>query len=279
MNINQKKVLGYYKSLESKLGYEYITKKVKHFGYYPEGQRNISEHEAQQLMSDLVAKYLRLKPNQMVLDAGCGYGVVACYLAEKSKVNIVGLDLNSYEIGKARGRARKLNLEGRVKFEIMDYSRTSFTKNTFDAIFTLETLSHAAELKKTLRQFLNILKPNGKVVFFEYTLAPEKDFTSRELEMLNLGIEGTAALGLKEFKHDQFGSYLKKIGFKNIKERNITKNMLPSLQRLRRIALLPYFLIKLFNLQRYFVNTTIAVEWYELMKKGLIRYCIFTAEK
>ena len=271
--------MGYYKSLESKLGYEYITKKVKHFGYYPEGQRNISEHEAQQLMSDLVAKYLRLKPNQMVLDAGCGYGVVACYLAEKSKVNIVGLDLNSYEIGKARGRARKLNLEGRVKFEIMDYSRTSFTKNTFDAIFTLETLSHAAELKKTLRQFLNILKPNGKVVFFEYTLAPEKDFTSRELEMLNLGIEGTAALGLKEFKHDQFGSYLKKIGFKNIKERNITKNMLPSLQRLRRIALLPYFLIKLFNLQRYFVNTTIAVEWYELMKKGLIRYCIFTAEK
>lgn len=279
MNINQKKVLSYYSSTESKLGYKYITGETKHFGYYPKDNSDISEQKAQQLMSDLVAKNLELKPNQVVLDAGCGYGVVACYLAKRYKANIVGIDLNNYEIKRAIHRASRMQLQEKVQFEKMDYSQTNFPKNHFDSIFTLETLSHAFNLSITLKGFLGILKPKGKIALFEYTLAPEKDFSPWELKMLSLGIEGTAALGLREFQHNQFTNYLKGIGFINIKEQNITQNILPSLRRLRRIALLPYLFVKLFALQKYFINMTIAVEWYELIKKGLIRYCIFTAEK
>lgn len=279
MNLYQIKVLNYYKNLESKLGYTYITGQIKHFGYYPSKQATISEKKAQTLMSDLVAKYLELKPYQKVLDAGCGYGIVACYLAQKYKTSVVGIDLNEYEIQKARERAQNLRLSERVRFEVMDYSENNFSSNSFDSIFTLETLSHAANLKKTLKHFIKILKPQGKIALFEYTLAPQVRFNHWELKMLNLGIEGTAALGLREFKHDDFPRYLKEVGFKNATEINITANMLPSLKRLKKIAQIPYFFIKLLSLQKYFVNTTVAVEWYELMKKDLIRYSIFTANK
>lgn len=265
--------------MESRLGYENITGEIKHFGYYPSNQKDITEKEAQMLMTDLVAKNLKLKPGQFVLDAGCGYGIVSCYLAQKYKVNVVGIDLNKYEIEKARKRADELNINEKVQFEIMDYTQLKFPKNKFDAIFTLETLSHSSDLRKTLKGFLNALKINGRIALFEYTLAPDCAFNPWELKMLNIGIEGTAALGLREFKHDQFSQYLKRIGFVNIKEQNITKNMLPSIGRLKRLANIPYFFIKLFGLQKYFVNTTVAFEWYELCKKELIRYCIFTAEK
>jgi len=279
MNTNQQKVLKYYQSIESRLGYENITGEIKHFGYYPNSQKSITEKKAQMLMTDLVAKNLKLKPGQFVLDAGCGYGIVSCYLAQKYKVNVVGIDLNKYEIGKARKRADELNINEKVQFEIMDYTQLKFPKDKFDAIFTLETLSHSPDLKKTLKGFLNVLEAKGRITLFEYTLAPEKNFNPWELKMLNIGIEGTAALGLPEFKHDLFPQYLKKIGFRNVNEQNITKNMLPSIGRLKRLATIPYFFIKLFRLQKYFVNTTIAVEWYGLWKEGLVRYCIFTAEK
>jgi cyclopropane fatty-acyl-phospholipid synthase-like methyltransferase len=35
------------------------------------------------LLQDLVAKNLELQENQIVLDAGCGQGVVSTYLAKK----------------------------------------------------------------------------------------------------------------------------------------------------------------------------------------------------
>ena len=52
------KVLRYYKRLESKWGYQFITWKTKHFGYYPDGKPNISEKEAQRNIEDLGFKVM-----------------------------------------------------------------------------------------------------------------------------------------------------------------------------------------------------------------------------
>lgn len=279
MNKYQQKVLDYYNSLESKLGYKYFIWETKHFGFYPSGKPTISERKAQELMQDLIATNLSLKSSDLVLDAGCGYGNVALYLTNKYHSKIVGIDINSYEINKARKKTKHMDLADRATFEVVDYANTNFSDNYFDAIYTMETLSHAPNLSKTLKEFLRLLKPGGKIALFEYTLVPNDDFSSTELKMLELGIEGTAALGLKQFRHDRFPIFLRQIGFTNTKEQNITKNFLPSIGRLRKLAYIPYQLIKLFKLQKHFTNTLVAVEWYELVKKGLIRYCIFTAQK
>ena len=273
------KVLSYYKRLESKWGYQFITWKTKHFGYYPDGKPNISEKEAQRNIQDLVAKNLKLKGNERLLDAGCGYGTTACYLAKKYHVQVVGIDINEYEIKYARKLAQKENIDDKVKFEVQDYSRTNFENKSFDGIFTVETLSHSPDVKKTLREFYRILKPGGKIALFEYTLAPDSKFSTEDMEKLDRGIVGTAALGLKEFRHDMFPKILTDIGFKNVREENTTKQFRPSLERLKNIAVVPYFFINLFKLKKFFVNTSLAVEWYDLVNKGLIRYCIFTGGK
>ena len=273
------KVLQYYKRLESKWGYQFITWKTKHFGYYPDGKPNVSEKEAQRNIQDLVAKNLKLKGNERLLDAGCGYGTTACYLAKKYHVQVVGIDINEYEIKYARKLALKENIDDKVTFEVQDYSRTNFENKSFDGVFTVETLSHSPDVKKTLREFYRILKPGGKIALFEYTLAPDSKFSTSDMEKLDRGIVGTAALGLKEFRNDMFPKVLTDSGFKNVREENITKQLRPSLERLKNIAVIPYFFINLFKLKKFFVNASLAVEWDDLVNKGLIRYCIFTGGK
>src|SRR3989338_10606230 len=183
MNTNQQKVVRYYTNPETKLGFDYVLWGSKHFGFYPTGKADISEKEAQILHQDLVAKNLDIKENKIVLDGGCGQGVVSTYLAKKYGPKIFGITLVPFEVERAKERAKNLNVQKKTKYQVMDYSATNFPDNYFDAIYTTETLSHSPNIRKTLREFFRVLKPGGKIALFEYTLAPDKAFSQWEREI------------------------------------------------------------------------------------------------
>src|SRR3989338_11665502 len=279
MDTNQQKVVKYYTNPETKIGFDYVLCGSKHFGFYPTGKVNISEKEAQTLYQDLVAKNLDLKENQVILDAGCGQGVVSTYLAKKYGSKIFGITLVSFEVERAQERAKNLGVQEKTKYQVMDYSATNFPDNYFDAIYTTETLSHSPDIHKTLQEFFRVLKPGGKIALFEYTIAPDEKFSAREKKMLDVVIEGSAMMGLKDFRHDQFTEVIKKAKFENAKEQNITENIRPSFYRLYKLSRLPYKFIKLFGLQKFFINTTAGYEYYKMADKGLFRYYIFTGNK
>jgi len=279
MNTNQKKVVKYYTNPETKLGFDYVLWGSKHFGFYPTGEPDIDEKEAQVLMQDLVAKNLDLRENQIVLDAGCGQGVVSTYLAKKYGDKIFGITIVPFEVEKAQERAKSLGVQNNTQYLVMDYSDTNFPDNHFDAIYTTETLSHSPDIRKTLKEFFRILKPGGKISLFEYTLAPDEKFTEWEQKMLDVVINGSAMMGLKDFRHDQFPKVVESAGFVNVKEQNITENIRPSFYRLHKLSRWPYKFVKLFGLQNFFINTTAGYEYYKMTDKGLFRYCIFTGNK
>jgi sterol 24-C-methyltransferase len=279
MNTNQEKVIRYYQNPGTKLGFDFFLWGSKHFGFYPSGQADISEREAQVLLQEKVANYLDLHFGQIVLDAGCGQGVVSAYLAKKYGARIFGITLVPFEVEKARRRAVHLGVADITDYQIMDYSATTFADNYFDAIYTTETLSHSPDIRKTLGEFFRILKPGGRLALFEYTVAPREKFSPQEIEIFDLVAEHSAMMGLKDFKHDQFVSVMQDAGFAHAKERNITKNVGPSFYRLHRISRVPYMIIRLLRLQKFFINTTAGYEYYKMAEKDLIRYCIFTATK
>lgn len=279
MNANQQKVVKYYTNPETKFGFDYVLWGSKHFGFYPTGKAEITEKEAQLLHQDLVAKNLGLKENQVVLDAGCGQGVVSTYLAKKYGSKIFGITLVPFEVKRAQERAKNLGVQGKIQYQVMDYSATNFPDNYFDAIYTTETLSHSPDIRETLKEFIRVLKPGGKIALFEYTLAPDEKFSEWEMRMLDVVIEGSAMMGLKDFRHDKFTGVIKSAGFENVNEQNITENIRLSFYRLHKLSRLPYKFVKLFGLQKFFINTTAGYEYYKMADNGLFRYCVFTGNK
>ena len=262
----------------SRLGCDTILWGAKHFGYYPKNKR-ISEREAQNLMHDLIGKKLNLKKSMRVLDAGCGQGVVSTYLARKFGCRIEGITIVNFEIGIANKLAEEIGVSDKVNYSFMDYSNMEFENNTFDAIYTIETLCHSTDIKKTLKEFYRVLRKGGRIGLFEYRVADDDKFSNYEISLINKIMDATAAPSLMKLKFTNFKKMIEETGFKNVKEEDITENFVPSLNRLRKFALVPYFFAKLFRLQKYFPNLTIAVEAYGGVQKGLIKYVILTTRK
>jgi ubiquinone/menaquinone biosynthesis C-methylase UbiE len=279
MTTQLQKVKNYYLHPESRLGYSFFTWDTKHFGYYPSGRKNIAEKVAQFKTVDLLAKKLQLKRDDKVLDAGSGRGTTAIYLAKKYGVKVTGIDIVPFELAMARKKASRAQVTPQVNFIEADYSATSFPKQSFDKVFTLETLVHSLNYQKTLKEFYRLLKPNGRLVLFEYISSPKEQFTAGEWQIFQLMCEGSASVSLPKMKHEQFTRDIKKQGFKLIEIGDISRQMLPSAKRFYNLALIPYQLIKLLNWRKHFINTTAGVEFYRLVKKGLIKYRIVVAVK
>ena len=274
---HHKKVVDYFE--KSRLGYDIVLGGTKHFGFYPDTKKYITEKKAQDFMQDLIAKNLNIKKNQLILDAGCGQGVVSTYLVKKYGCKIIGITIVPFEVHKARNLAKTLGLMD-VEYHLMDYSNTRFNDNQFDAIYTMESFVHSPTTIKTIQEFFRILKPGGRLALFEYTKAPDSKFSPQEKESLDLIIEGSAMASLNNMEHNSFSILLKKVGFKLIKEQDISQHFLPSIKKLNKLAKFPYYiLIKPLSLQKNFINVTAAIEFYKMAKRGLVKYHIFTAIK
>jgi sterol 24-C-methyltransferase len=275
----EKRVRGYYATLESRLGYKFILWDAKHFGYYPDKTANISEKKALELQQDLIANKLGLLPGQRILDAGCGRGVTACYIAGKFSVKVIGIDVLDFEIRSANVRAQKRNLSDKAEFRVMSFADVKYPDNYFDAIYTSETLSHAPDVNHVLKEFYRVLKPGGKIALAEYTLAPDDLFTAAEMKDINFIIEGSAMSGLRTFRHDNFRVIMQEAGFIHTQEENITGNFLPSLQRLYRKSRWIYPILKFLNFPKALFNAAVPTKLLPLAQKDLVRYCIFFAQK
>lgn len=282
-------VVDYFISPESRIGYDLVLGGVKHFGYYPSGKINITEKKAQVLTQDLLANKLQIKKTDYLLDAGCGQGFVATYLAKKFGCKVTGITITPFEVEKARDLAVKREVTNKVDFFEMDYAKTKFPNNTFDAIYTMESFVHAYDMEKTLKEFKRILKPAGRITFFEYSIPDDKMIDKFEKKhhgykkILDWVIEKGAMFSLKKLRHGALPSTLGKIGFDHITEENITRNISPSIKRLINLAKIFFPIIKLFRLQNSFVNATTAAEFFPYLLENkeaeMVRYNITFAKK
>ena len=83
---------------------------------------------------------LELKPGQKVLDVGCGIGGGDFYMAENFDVEVIGIDLSINMISFALERAIGLNCS--VEFEVADCTKKTYPENTFDVIYSRDTILH-----------------------------------------------------------------------------------------------------------------------------------------
>ncbi len=97
------------------------------------------------------------KLGELVLDIGCGDGVVGDFLQKKVGVQVIGIDISEQAVKKARDKgidAKVYNIE----------QRFPFADNTFDKVFWGDNIEHLFNPKQTIKEIKRVLKKEGKLI-------------------------------------------------------------------------------------------------------------------
>lgn len=113
-----------------------------------------------------------IKAEDLLLDAGCGSGLTACYLAKTKGCRVIGVDINPQMIEKARLRAEHENITHLVDFKVADVYDLPFPDNHFDWVLG-ESITVFLDKVKVYQEFLRVLKPEGHLADLEMALLQE----------------------------------------------------------------------------------------------------------
>ena len=107
----------------------------------------------------IVAK-LGIEPGMRVLDIGCGWGGMALYIHEKTGAEVCGVTLSEEQIKVARRRAEEKGVDGKVRFELIDYRSIA---GTFDRIVSVGMFEHVGppQYRTFFRKCRDLLAPGG----------------------------------------------------------------------------------------------------------------------
>ena len=112
---------------------------------------------------DLIAAPLGIEEGHHVVDAGCGIGGTAIYLAEKLNCTITGVNVTEPQLEIARKKVREAGAGDRVDFKWADCSRhLPFDDASVDAVVNVESGCHYGDRGQYLREVFRILKPGGR---------------------------------------------------------------------------------------------------------------------
>jgi cyclopropane-fatty-acyl-phospholipid synthase len=117
---------------------------------------------AQDAKLDYIAKKLRLREGEHLLDIGCGWGGFLVHAAAKYGVKAHGVTLSLRQAEIARKRIQDAGLEGQCRVEVCDY-RDIESAQQFDKIVSIGMFEHVgeAQLPEYFHQVWQLLRPAG----------------------------------------------------------------------------------------------------------------------
>lgn len=123
--------------------------------------------EAQEQKLDLVCRKLKLRPDQTVLDIGCGWGSFARFAAENYGARVTGITISKSQAEYAREMCKDLPVEIRLQ----DYR---LVDDQFDHIVSLGMFEHVG--RKNYRQFMEVARrclKDDEGIFLLHTIGKE----------------------------------------------------------------------------------------------------------
>ncbi|XP_051901042.1 phosphoethanolamine methyltransferase isoform X2 [Pristis pectinata] len=164
---------------------------------------------------------LKLSPGQSVLDVGCGIGGGDFYMAKNYGVEVLGIDLsaNMVEIAMERAVTEDTPL---VQFEIGDATKRVFLENSFDVIYSRDTILHIANKADLLRRLHAWLKPRGKLLITDYCCG--------ELPWSASFQEYVRQRGYILHTVQSYGKLLEEVGFVGVRAEDRTRQFLDILE-------------------------------------------------
>ncbi len=250
-----------------------------HFGFYEPGA---DRHElALQNTNRVLAELAQIRPDDHVLDAGCGRGGTSLWLAKERRALVVGISPVPAQIEECRALARQLGLERRVRFEVADYRSTPFPYADFDAVLACESLCHAPDKDAFYREAFRLLKPGGRLVLAEY-LRTRRPLRPPEERLLKSWLQRWAIPDLDT--EEEHLHHARTAGFEGIQIRDVTDKVRVSLRNLHEKSLLwlPVgALLRMLGIRSRVQhgNQVAGIRQYQALRRGLWFYALLFMRK
>lgn len=185
-----------------------------------------------------------IKPTDKVLDAGCGVGGSAIFLAKNYGCQVTGITLSERQVRTATHFSEKNGVGHLATFERMDYTQTRFPDAHFDVVWAIESMQTATDKSLFFKEMRRILKPNGRILIAD--VFKEGNWKITETPVMQWMLHGWAMSDLLTLQG--LSDLTKSHNFASVKNRDVTSNVRKSIQRYRWFAIAGMFGTKWYNL-------------------------------
>lgn len=135
-------------------------------GYWPKNTSSLDSSE--EAMLKLTVERAQLQDGMSILELGCGWGSLTCYMAKKfpdSKIIAVSNSKDQKEF--ILKRCEKNNIKN---IEVITADMNDFTiDQTFDRIVSIEMFEHMRNYKKLFKRISSFLNSQGKIFIHIFT--------------------------------------------------------------------------------------------------------------
>jgi len=196
-----------------------------HYGIHDRDSKTFSESLVN--TNRIMMEKASITPSDRVLDAGCGVGGAAIFINKMKNAEVTGISLSEKQIKFARESVAKYHPDARVRFEVMDFTHTSFPDNSFDVVWACESVCQA-DKKAFVKESLRILKKGGRMILADFFLVKEHQRDNNE--WIRKWCDTWAVTELVTC--DYFTQRLAEGGFSNLRSFDYTSNIKHSARRM-----------------------------------------------
>lgn len=273
-------IIDYYDQTENhyRMFWQLETSMGLHYGIWDENARTLSQ--AVLNTNRQLAILGHITADDVVLDAGCGVGGSAIFLAKTYGCKVVGITLSEKQVATATHFAEQHGVSHLVRFLPMDYVQTDFDDASFSVVWAIESMETAADKNLFVQEAARVLRAGGRLLVgdvfknYDFPIAQEPAMQT----MLN-GWAMSDALSIP-----QFSTILQEHDFESFVNRNVTQTVYPSAWRMYWAGWAGMIGSKMYGLYRRarFYSRThyqTGIAQYRALRKGLWSYQLCCAIK
>lgn len=105
-----------------------------------------------------------------ILDAGCGVCGPARYFAKHFNAEVDAITISAVQCEESEKRNRDVKLDKQIRVTCGDFHQLTeyYPRNHYDGVYFLESLGHATEPERVIREAYAVLKPGGYVYIKDF---------------------------------------------------------------------------------------------------------------
>lgn len=180
--------------------------------------------------------------SDIILDAGCGLGGSAIWLADVYGARVVGVTTSKRQASFAYMESKKRRCNESVYFVVQDFTASGFQANTFSVVWAIESFCYVKNKIDLAKEIFRILKPGGRLLLADGFFS-ETEFESH-FERLRMHLESSYN-PLYLISISEFICILIDVGFEDISYQDYSVEIIPSANWIYRICSLALPVVEL----------------------------------